>query len=240
MIALLLPRLPLGSIQGALEFIFEAQPSNVTGGKLVGGLDQTLELALTQLEVTVFALALSLLLALPAGLYLGHKGVGELLAVGLGNAGRAIPELALIAFMAAVIGVGTVNLTIALAVLGIPPILTNAFVGIRQVDRAPVEAARGIGMTEREILFKVEVPLAIPTLMAGIRLATIAIIATATIAPLAGVLTLGDYIINENVYGENGVVAGAIVVALMALALELGLAALQRRLTSKGLKLSTA
>jgi hypothetical protein len=89
--ALILPRLPLGSIQGALEFIFEAQPSYVTGGKLVGGLDHTLVLALTQLEVTLPAPALSLLLALPAGLYLWHKGVGELLAVGLGNAGRAIP-----------------------------------------------------------------------------------------------------------------------------------------------------
>jgi osmoprotectant transport system permease protein len=239
-IAALLTHLPSGSIQGAVEFIFEPQYSNVTGGAKVGGLSQTIELALTQLEVTVFAVALSLFVALPIGLYLGHKGVGELVAVGLGNAGRAIPELALIAFMAAWIGVGTVNLTIALAVLGIPPILTNAFVGIRQVDRAPVEAARGVGMTEREILFRVEVPLAIPTLMAGLRLATIAIIATATIAPLAGVATLGEYIINENVYGENGVVAGAIVVALMALALELMLALLQRRLTSKGLQLSPA
>ncbi len=88
--------------------------------------------------------------------------------------------------MAAAIGVGDLNLTIALAVLGIPPILTNAFVGIRQVDRAPVEAARGVGMTELEILRKVEFPLAIPTMMAGVRLATIAIVATATIAPSGG------------------------------------------------------
>jgi osmoprotectant transport system permease protein len=95
-------------------------------------------------------------------------------------------------------------------------------------------------MTELEILFKVEMPLAVPTLMAGIRGATIGIVATATIAPLAGVLTLGDYIINENVYGEDGVVAGAIVVALMALSLELLLALLQRRLTSRGLKLRPA
>jgi osmoprotectant transport system permease protein len=240
MISALAVQPPLASIGGAVEFIFEPQQSNVTGGKLVGGLDQTLELALTQLEVTVFALLLSLFVALPVGLYLGHRGVGELVAVGLGNAGRAIPELALIAFMAAAIGVGTLNLTIALAVLGVPPILTNAFVGVRQVDRAAVEAARGIGMTEGGILLRVEVPLAIPTIMAGVRLATIAIVATATIAPLAGVLTLGDYIINENVYGENGVVAGAIVVALMALALELLLALLQRRLTSEGLKLRPA
>jgi osmoprotectant transport system permease protein len=232
----LLPHLPLGSIQGAVEFIFSPQPSNVTGGKLVGGFEQTMELALTQLEVTVFALVLSLVLALPVGLWLGHKGVGELVAIGVGNAGRAIPELVLIAFMAAAIGVGVLNLTIALAVLGIPPILTNSFVGVRQVDRAPVEAARGIGMSEIAVLLRVELPLAIPTVMAGVRLATIAIVSTATIAPLAGVLTLGDYIINENVYGENGVVAGAIVVAVMALGLELLLALLQRRLTSPGLK----
>jgi osmoprotectant transport system permease protein len=235
-----LPHLPLGSIGGAIEFIFESQPSSVTGGKEVGGLSQTIELALTQLEVTVLALALSMAIALPIGLYLGHRGTGELLAVAVGNAGRAVPELALIAFMAAVIGVGLFNVTIALSILGIPPILTNAFVGIRQVDRASVDAARGIGMTEAEVLFKVEMPLAIPTLMTGIRGATIAIVATATIAPLAGVLTLGDFILNRNVYGEDGVLAGAIVVALLALALEFSLAGLQRLLTSRGLRLSPA
>ncbi len=235
----LLPEPVLASFGGAIEFIFTPQSSNVTGGETVGGIDQVIELTLNQLEVTVFALALSLLIALPIGLYLGHRGTGELLAVGLGNAGRAIPELALIAFMAAAIGVGVLNLTIALAVLGVPPILTNAFVGVRQVDRATVDAARGMGMTELEILRRVEVPLAIPTIFSGIRGATIAIVATATIAPLAGVLTLGDFIINENVYGENGVLAGAILVALLALALEFALAGLQRRLTSDGLKLRT-
>jgi len=230
----------IASIGGAVEFIFTPQTSNVTGGKAVGGFDQVVELTVNQLEVTLLALALSLIVALPIGFYFGHKGTGELLAVGLGNAGRAVPELALIAFMAAVIGVGVLNLTLALAVLGVPPILTNAFVGIRQVDRATVDAARGMGMTELEILRKVEVPLAIPTVFSGIRGATIAIVATATIAPLAGVLTLGDFIINENVYGENGVLAGAMLVALLALVLEFSLAGLQRLLTSEGLKTKTA
>jgi osmoprotectant transport system permease protein len=234
------PLLPLASFVGAFEFIFTPQASNVTGGNEVGGFDKVLELALTQIEVTIFALALALVVAVPAGLYFGHKGTGELLAIGLGNAGRAIPELALIAFMAAAIGVGVLNLTIALAVLGIPPILTNTFVGIRQVDRASVDAARGMGMTEFEILRKVELPLAVPSVMSGVRGATVNIVATATIAPLAGVLTLGDFILNENVYGTDGVLAGAILVALLALAAEFGLAALQRRLTSKGLKLKPA
>lgn len=240
MIATLLPGIVPASIGGALEFIFEPQTSNVTGGKKVGGISQAIELTITQLEVTLFALALAMLVALPIGLYLGHRGTGEAIAIGIGTVGRAVPELALIAFMAAAIGVGLLNVSIALAVLGVPPILTNAFVGIRQVDRAPVDAARGIGMTEPEILFKVEMPLAVPTLMAGIRAATVAIVATATIAPLAGVLTLGDFIINRNVYGPDGVLAGAILVALLALALEFLLAWLQRLLTSRGLRLGAA
>jgi len=231
---------PLASIQGAIEFIFSPQSSNVTGGKKVGGIDQVIELTVNQIELSVLALLLSLLVALPIGLYLGHKGVGELFATAIANAGRAVPELALIAFMAAAIGVGVLNLTIALAVLGIPPILANTFVGIHQVDRASVDAGRGIGMSEFEILRKVEIPLAIPTIFTGIRGAAIAIVATATIAPLAGVLTLGDFIINQNVYGDSGVLAGAILVSLLALAFEFSLAGLQRLLTSQGLRLKSA
>ena len=196
-----------------------------------------LELLWTQLELSVVALAIALAIALPIGLYLGHRGVGEFSAIAVGNAGRAIPELALIAFMVAFVGIGFVNVTIALMVLGIPPILTNAFVGIRQVDRGAVEAARGIGMTELEIVRKVELPLAVPTIMGGVRTAAINIVATATIAPLAGVLTLGDFILNANVYGDEGVIAGAILVALLALSVELVLAGLQRLLTPRGLGL---
>jgi osmoprotectant transport system permease protein len=229
----------LASIGGAIEFIFSPQTSNVTGGKKVGGLDQVIELTLNQLELTLFGLLLALVIALPLGLYLGHRGIGEFFAVAIGNVGRAVPELALIALMAAVWRVGGLPVTVALGVLGIPPILTNAFVGIRQVDRPTVEAARGMGMTEFEILRKVELPLAIPTIFTGIRGATIAIVATATIGSIAGVLTLGDLIINRSVYGSNGVLAGAMVVALLALTLELGLAFLQRRLTPRGLKLHT-
>jgi osmoprotectant transport system permease protein len=222
---------------GALEFIFHKQVSNVTGGHKVGGFDQVLELALRQIEVSVCALLVAMVVAIPIGLYFGHKGAGEALAIGLGNASRAVPELAAIALVAAVVGVGFWTLVFVLAVLGIPPILTNTFTGIRQVDPATVDAARGIGMTEFEVLRKAEVPMAIPGIMGGIRTASINIIATATIAPLAGVLTLGTFIINENVYGANGVLAGAIVVAVIALFFEFALAGLQRRLTSRGLRL---
>jgi osmoprotectant transport system permease protein len=232
--------LPVASFDGAIEFIFAPQSSNVTGGNEVGGFDKSLELLLKHLEVTVLALAIALVIALPLGLYLGHRGKGELFAVGIGNAGRAIPELAVIALVAVLVGVGLKTVAPALAILGIAPILVNTFVGVRQVDPASVEAARGMGMSEFDIIRKVELPLAVPTVMGGVRGAAIVIVATATIAPLAGVETLGDFIINRNVYGENGLLAGAILVALLALTIEGLLALLQRRLTSDGLKVKTA
>ncbi len=218
---------------GAIDFIFsQRDPVGVTG-QPVGGLAEVLGFMWTQTWISVLALVVSMSIALPIGLYLGHRGTGELVAVALGNAGRAIPELALIAFMAAFVGLGVFNLTVALMVLGIPPILTNAFVGMRQVDPGAVEAARGVGMTEFEVIRKVELPLAIPTIMTGVRTAAVNIVATATIAPLVGVLTLGDYIINVNVYGDEGVLAGAILVALLALMFELVLAGIQRLLTPR-------
>jgi len=227
----------LGTFGDAFEFIFHQQEAR-TGDTLVGGPDQVLQLTGEHLKVTFLALGAAIAVALPAGLILGHLGKGEMFAVSLGNAGRAVPELALIAFVAAFIGVGLLNVTLALAVLGVPPILTNSFVGIRQVDRDAVEAARGMGMSGAQVLRRIELPLAVPTIMSGVRTGAINIIATATIASLAGVSTLGDFILSPNVYGDEGVLAGAIVVALLALSLELALAGLQWLLTPRGLKLA--
>jgi osmoprotectant transport system permease protein len=229
----------LDSFAGAFEFIFEPREA-VGGGLQVGGLGQVGELTLEHVKLSALALGAALVIALPVGVWLGHRGRGEFLAVAIGNAGRAIPELALIAFVAAFLGVGLLNLTLALMVLGIPPILTNTFVGVSQVDRGAVEAARGMGMSGLEVVRKVELPLAVPTIMSGVRTAAINIVATATIAPLAGEPTLGDFIINPNVYGEEGVLAGAILVALLALLVELGLAGVQRILTPRGLTLQRA
>lgn len=229
----------LEAFSGAIEFIFTPRES-VGGGTQVGGLGQVGELTLEHLKLSGAAMAGGLALALPAGLYLGHRGRAELLAVGIGNAGRAIPELALIAFLVAFVGVGFLNVTIALVVLAIPPILTNTFVGIRQVDRNAIDAARGVGMSELAIALRVELPLAAPTIMTGIRTAAINVIATATIAPLAGVLTLGDFILARNVYGDQGVLAGAILVALLALAVELTLSAVQTLVTPKGVRVERA
>jgi len=142
--------------------------------------------------------------------------------------------------MVAFIGTGNLNVTIAVTILGIPPILTNAFVGVRQVDRGVVDAARGMGMSELAIIARVELPLAIPTIMGGVRTAMVNIIATSTIGSLAGVKTLGDLILGPALYGDEGVIAGAIVVALLALTFELILAGLQRLLTPRGLVLQRA
>jgi osmoprotectant transport system permease protein len=228
----------LGTFADAIEFIFEPQQSRFTGGRTVGGLDQVAELTLDHVELSFVALAAALLIALPAGVVLGHYGRGEMLAITLGNSWRAIPELALIALVVAFVGFGFINVAIALMVLGIPPILTNSFVGVRQVDRNAVEAARGMGLSDLQIIRQVELPLAVPTIMSGVRTGAINIVATATIAPLAGVLSLGDFIINFNVNGEAGVLAGAILVALLAVLVELGLAGLQWLLTPRGLKLA--
>jgi osmoprotectant transport system permease protein len=237
---LILPLADIGdTFTGAVDFIFN-QRESFGGGTQVGGLDQCWEFMWNHIVLSSAAMGLALAVALPFALWLGHRGRGEFAAVSLGNAGRALPELVLIAFLVAYVGVGFLNLAIALSVLAIPPILTNTYVGIRQADPVAVEAARGMGMSERSIALRVELPLAAPTIMAGVRTGAINVIATATIAPLAGYLTLGDFIINRNVYGDEGVVAGAILVALLALTVELLLAGVQRLLTPRGLKMARA
>ncbi|MDQ2676506.1 MAG: ABC transporter permease [Actinomycetota bacterium] len=229
----------LGSFGDAIEFIFQGRESPLARGE-VGGLGEVWDLLVTHIALSSAAMALGLLIALPLGIYLGHQGRGELFAVAAGNAGRALPELVLIALFVAFIGTGFLNVTLALMILAIPPILTNTFVGIRQVDRTAVEAARGMGMSERAIALRIELPLAAPTIMTGVRTSAINVIATATIAPLGSVLTLGDFILSPNVYGDAGVIAGAIVVAVLALTVELLLAGLQKVLTPKGLSLQRA
>ena len=229
----------LGVFGNAIDFIFHQQVAR-TGETLVGGPDQVLHLTGQHLKVTFLALGLATAIALPLGVVLGHIRKGEAFAISIGNAGRAVPELAVIAFVAAFIGVGLLNVTLAFAVLGIPPILTNAYVGVSQVDRNAVEAGRGMGMSALQVIRRIELPLAVPTIMAGVRTAAVNIIATVALASLAGVSTLGDLILGRNVYGDEGVVAGAILIAFLTLTLELSLAGVQWLLTPKGMKLARA
>lgn len=229
----------VSSFGDAFEFITSGQPSQFAGGE-VGGPGEVFQKLASHLKVSGAAFAVAVLVALPVGVWLGHRGRGEGAAIAIGNAGRAVPELALIAFLVAFVGVGFLNVTIALAVLGIPPILTNAFVGVSQVDRTAVEAARGMGMTDWGVIRRVELPLAVPTIFTGLRTSAINIIATATIATVAGETTLGDFIINRNVFGDAGVLAGAMLVAGLAITVELVLSGIQRLLTPKGLALQRA
>jgi len=169
-----------------------------------------------------------------------HIGKGEYFAVGFGNAGRAVPEIAVVFLLAALIGIGLGNVALALGILGLPPILTNTFVAIRQVDPTAVQAAEGMGMRPWQVILRVELPLAAPTIMTGIRTAAINIFATATIASFVGLSTLGDLVTGTNVYGTDGVVAGAIVIAVLAGSIEAALAGVQRLVTPRGLKLQRA
>ncbi len=223
--------LPLGD---ALDFILH-QRASVGGGAPIGG--STLwPLLGKHLEVTLESLLIACLVAIPLALWLGHTCRGRVLASSVANAGRAIPSFALVVFTSTFFGLTTGNLIFAMVVLAIPPVFTNAYVGIRQVEPDVVDAARGMGMTGAGIIRRVELPLALPLLFGGIRTSAINVVATATLGPLVGVVTLGDPILNANVYGESGRLGGAILVAGLAIAFEILFAGLQRAVTPAGLK----
>ena len=170
------------------------------------------------LELSAAALGIALLLALPAGLWLGHLHRGLFAAASVANVGRALPSLVLIALGLTVFGIGFWNNTVALVVLAIPPILTNAYFAMEGVDPDAVDAARGVGMTELQVLLRVELPLGLPLVFAGIRIAAIFVIATATIAAIAGGGGLGEIIVNRASYGDAGVVAASLCVSALAFA----------------------
>ncbi len=216
----------LSDFGDALEFIFTSRESRA-GGSEVGG-SQLLDLAVDHLALSAVALAIGIAVAVPLGVWLGHTGRGTFLAVGVANVGRAVPSIALIAFFFAFFGTGFTNIALALALLAIPPILANAYVGIRLVEPETVDAARGMGMTGPQIVRRVELPLALPLVVGGIRTSAVNVVATATIAPLAGVSSLGDPIIAFGVYGESGRLGASIVVAALAVATELTFGLAQR------------
>ena len=180
------------------------------GGLLLGKTAEHLELSLA-------ALGIALVLALPLGLWLGHRHRGLFLALSVSSVGRALPSLVLIAFGLTILGIGFWNNTAALTVLAIPSILTNTYFAIEGVDRDVVEAARGMGMSEAQILWRVELPLGLPLVIAGLRIAAIFVIATATIAAIAGGGGLGEIIVNQATYGLAGVVGAAFCVSGLTL-----------------------
>ena len=193
-------------------------------------------LALDQLALSGAAMAIAIVVALPLGVWLGHLHRGSFAAINVSNVGRALPSLALISIGVALLGIGFVNVMVALVVLAVPPMLTNAYVAVDGVDRDAVEAARGMGMTGTEVLTRVELPLALPLIFAGVRTAVVYVIATATLGSVAGARTLGDVIVDQATYRLPGVLGAAICVAALALVAELLFAWLQRAVTPRGLR----
>lgn len=197
------------------------------------------EKAVEHIWISALAIGVALALALPVGVLLGHKHRGSYIAINVSNVLRALPSLALIAISLAIFGLSTINILVALVALAVPPILTNAYTAVDNVDPDAVEAARGMGMREREILAAVELPLSWPLIFAGIRTGAVYVIATTPLAALAGGGGLGDIIVNQPTYRMAGVIAATIVVVALAFAVDGLLGLVQRRLTPAGLTAPT-
>ena len=192
--------------------------------------------ALEQLELSGAAIGIALAIALPLGIVLGHLHRGSTVAIGASIVGRALPSLVLIAAFLTILGIGFVNNMVALAVLASGPILTNAFDAVDGVDRDAVEAARGMGMTGSQILRTVELPLAIPLLFTGIRVAAVTVVATAPIAAIAGGGGLGDIIVNQASYRLAGVLGASLCVMALSAVVFLALAGIQIAVTPTGVR----
>ena len=227
----------LGPFGDAIDFIFNQRESQA-GTVQVGGLGEIWDLTWTHLKLVTHR---------DAGRH-ADRDAGRRLARSHRplpvrrhehlEHRRAVPALGLIVFFIAFLGVGFLNVCVALVLLAIPPIITNSYVGIRGVDPETVDAARGNGLTGRQVALQVELPMALPTIMGGIRISPVSVIATATIAPLANVDTLGRPMISPNVYGTAGQLAACIVVAIVTLGADWLFVLLQRAVTPKGLKLA--
>jgi osmoprotectant transport system permease protein len=231
-----LPLAILGDFGEGVEFLFQERPS-VGGDTMIGGVGRTWDFLREHLIMSFWGTVIAALIALPVALYLGHIRRGEAIASSVSNVGRALPSLVIIALFFAFLGPGRTNVTLALVLLAIPPLFTNAYVGISQVDRDVVDAARGQGYTEWQVLTRVELPLALPLIFGGLRTAAVSVVATATIAPLGGAVSLGTPIVAPGVYGFSGQLGAAIAVAALAIVCEVAFAALQRAVTPRGLKL---
>src|SRR6266702_8867919 len=192
--------------------------------------------ALEQLELAGAALGIALLVALPLGIALGHLHRGSGIAIGASIVGRALPSLVLIGVFLTVLGIGFVNNMVALAVLATGPILTNSYDAVDGVDRDVVEAARGMGMSRVQLLGRVELPLAVPLVFTGIRVAAVTVVATAPIAAIAGGGGLGDVIVNQASYRLEGVLGASYCVMALSAGVWVALLALQKAMTPRGLR----
>ncbi|CAN5176557.1 ABC transporter permease [soil metagenome] len=218
-------------------FVWFNDPQNWEGRR--GILHQLYE----HVRLSGVAIIAAMALALPVAVWLGHKRRFGTVAMNVSNIGRAIPSFAILVIGTQVFGlqrvpiIGSLTTFIALVALAVPPLVTNGYVAVAEVDSDIRDSARGMGMSDRQLLWRVELPLAVPLLMAGVRTAAVQVVATATIAAFVGADGLGRFIIDGNATrDEVEIFAGAFLVAVLSLATEGILAAIQVLLTPKGLR----
>lgn len=225
-----------GAPQGDANVLVElyrwfANPANWQGG------DGIPWRAVEHIYYTLVSMAIALVIALPLGIGLGHSGRGGLIAINVSNIGRAVPEFGVVILVFLLAGYGDLPIIVALVALAIPPMVTNSYVGMRAVDPDIRQAARGVGMTGWQVLWRVELPIAAPVVMAGVRTSAVQVMSTATLAAYVGLGGLGRYLIDGLAQKQLvQVIGGALVVALLALAIEAILARVQRLIVSEGLR----
>jgi len=196
---------------------------------------------LEHIELSGLSVLVAVAVAMPIALYFGHTGRGGFVAINVANIGRALPSLALLAFGLVIaislgLGLGFWPTVFALVPLAIPPVLTNAYVAVREVDRDVVDAARGMGFSESQILRSIEVPLGLPLMLSGIRTAAVNVVATATLGALVAGGALGRFIVDGLALQEyDQLMAGALLVALLAVGTEVSFAALERATVPPGM-----
>ncbi|MET1037363.1 MAG: ABC transporter permease, partial [Aeromicrobium sp.] len=186
------------------------------------------------LTYTVETIAIAAAIAIPIGLWIGHTGRFRTVAVSITGAMRAIPTLGLLTALALIVGIGLTAPLIALVVLAVPPLLAGAYAGVESVDRQTIDAARAVGMTELQILRKVEIPLALPIIVGGARSAVLQVVATATVAAYVGLGGLGRYLIDGQAVNDYAQMAGgSVLVIALALVLDAVFAGLQALATGR-------
>jgi osmoprotectant transport system permease protein len=194
------------------------------------------EKTIAHLELSFAAIGVAIVIAIPLGVLLGHLHRFSFFAINTSTIGRALPSLAMISLLIGFVGIGFLNTMVALVILAAPVMLTNAYVAVSEVDPDAVQAARAMGMRALQVLWRVELPLALPLIFAGIRTAAVFVVATATLATFAGGGGLGDIIVNEPTYGTAGVIAGSLTITLLAFATDGTLALVQRWVTPRPLR----
>jgi osmoprotectant transport system permease protein len=197
------------------------------------------QLLFRHIELSVVALAIAVLIAVPVALAVRNTPTGAAIAINVGNIGRAVPSLALLALALPFFGFGFTSALIALTALAVPPILINASTALREVDPGVIDAARGMGLSGSQILAGIQLPIAAPVIFAGIRTSAVQVVASATLATFIGGGGLGDLIVEGFQRGDTAILlAGALSVAVLSIITEVGFAGVERALTPKGLKIA--